>query len=64
MRAAWANLSLADWRAATGLETRDGKSTVGNAKSDATKLADDYRLRDPRRLDRFAAFEHVRVPER
>lgn len=52
--------SLDDWRKATGQETRDGKSTVGNARTDAIKLPDDYRFRDPRKLDTFAAFEHVR----
>ena len=52
--------SLADWRAATGQETRDGRSTVGDARADALELPDDYRLRDPRKLDTFAVFEHVR----
>ncbi len=55
---------LESWRKATGQETRDRKSTVGKVAADSITLPDDYRLRDPRKLNGFAVFGHLRAGKR
>jgi hypothetical protein len=52
-------LSLAEWQKATEQEMRDGKSTAGKFPADAIVLPADYRLRDPRALDKWPLFKAI-----
>jgi ferric-dicitrate binding protein FerR (iron transport regulator) len=45
--------STDDWRKATAQETRDGKSAVGKATAESITVPRDYRLRDPRALEKW-----------
>jgi hypothetical protein len=50
-------LGFAEWRKATGQETRDGKSTAVRLDSGVLTLPADYRCVEPRSLGKHCLFD-------